>query len=127
MMLPAEDESSLGIFKPIIGPWYKSLENPQQAQIETLSGLLREYKKTSYGKSHGASENPEIESYRKSFPSLDYQGLQPLLAEIRKGNYGAILPEPLACWVMTRGSTGTAKVLPSTKAHLEQIFACGAR
>jgi hypothetical protein len=28
---------------------------------------------------------------------------------------------------MTRGSTGRAKVLPATQAHLKQIFTCGAR
>lgn len=31
------------------------------------------------------------------------------------------------CWVMTRGSTGPAKVLPATQTHIEQIFTCGAR
>ena len=126
-MLPKEGQSNLGIFKPIIGPWYDSLKNPHEAQRETLSRLSKEYQKTRYGKSHGASESLEIEAYRKSFPPMDYHGLQPLLAEIKKGNYDAILPEPLACWVMTRGSTGPAKVLPATKTHLEQIFNCGAR
>jgi len=127
MMLRKEEESSLGIFKPIIGPWYESLKNPHEAQRETLRRLLKEYQKTRYGKNHSASENLEIEAYRKSFPPMDYQGLQPLLAEIKKGRYDAILPERLACWVMTRGSTGPAKVLPATKTHLEQIFTCGAR
>jgi hypothetical protein len=28
---------------------------------------------------------------------------------------------------MTRGSTGSAKVFPTTKTHIEQIFTCGAR
>ncbi len=54
-------------------------------------------------------------------------GLQPSLDEVKRGNYAAILPEPLACWVMTRGSTGPAKVLPATRTHLAQIFTCGAR
>jgi hypothetical protein len=127
MMLPTEEKSSLGILQPIIGSWYESLKNPQKAQREALSKLLKEYRKTRYGKSHGASETLEIEAYRKNFPAMEYRGLQPLLDEIKKGNYDAILPEPLACWVMTRGSTGPAKVLPATKTHLEQIFTCGAR
>ncbi|MGD0160547.1 MAG: GH3 auxin-responsive promoter family protein [Candidatus Bathyarchaeia archaeon] len=126
-MLSTRKKGSLGIFKPIIGPWYASLKNPQEAQREVLSRLLREYQKTGYGESHGASETLEIEDYRKNFPALEYLRLRPLLAEIKKGNYSAILPEPLACWVMTRGSTGPAKVLPATKTHLEQIFTCGAR
>jgi hypothetical protein len=127
MMLPTEENDNLGVFQPIIGPWYKSLENPQEAQNETLSKLLKEYQKTLYGRNHGASGIREIETYRKNFPAMGYQGLQPQLDEIKKGNYDAILPEPLTCWVMTRGSTGPAKVLPTTKTHLEQIFTCGAR
>lgn len=58
---------------------------------------------------------------------MDYRTLNEHLNEVMKGNYKAFLPEPLLCWVMTRGSTGPAKVLPATKTHLDQIFACGAR
>ena len=53
--------------------------------------------------------------------------LNPYLSEVMKGNYASLLPEPLACWVMTRGSTGPAKVLPATKTHIEQILTCGSR
>jgi hypothetical protein len=115
------------IFQPIIGPWYDCLKNPQEAQRKVLSQLLLEYQKTGYGESHKASEIVGIEDFRASFPSVNYAGLQPFLEEVKRGNYKAILPEPLACWVMTRGSTGRAKVLPTTRTHLEQIFTCGAR
>jgi len=121
------EEGGLGIFKPIIGPWYESLENPQESQRRVLSELVKEYEKTRYGKSHHASETEEVADFRANFPIIDYRGLNPYLAEVQKGDYSAILPEPLICWVMTRGSTGPAKVLPATKTHLEQIFACGAR
>jgi hypothetical protein len=46
---------------------------------------------------------------------------------VKEGNYNVILAEPPECWVMTRGSTGRAKVLPATQTHLKQIFTCGAR
>jgi hypothetical protein len=58
---------------------------------------------------------------------LSYRELDPYLSEVMKGNFNSILPEPLACWVMTRGSTGPAKVLPATKTHIEQILSCGSR
>jgi len=122
-----EEEASLGVFQPIVGPWYESVRNPQEAQRKVLSELLREYQKTRYGRSHGASELGGMEAFRTRFPVVDYLGLQPSLDEVKRGNYGAILPEPLACWVMTRGSTGPAKVLPATRTHLAQIFTCGAR
>jgi hypothetical protein len=126
-MFPTEEKASLGVFQPIVGPWYESLRNPQEAQRKVLSELLREYQKTHYGKSRGASEVEGIEAFRTSFPVVDYLGLQPSLDEVKRGNYAAILSEPLACWVMTRGSTGPAKVLPATRTHLAQIFTCGAR
>jgi hypothetical protein len=126
-MMPDEDALN-GILQPIIGPWYESLENPQKAQEQVLGELLKEYAKTDYGKTHNASEIGGTGDYRKNFPTIDYKGLLPYFAEAKEGNYKAILPEPPACWVMTRGSTGrAAKVLPATQAHLKQIFTCGAR
>jgi hypothetical protein len=125
-MMPNEDALN-SILQPIIGPWYDSLENPQKAQEQVLGELIKEYAKTDYGKSHSASEIGGIADYQKSFPSIDYKGLVPYLAEAKEGNYKAILPEPPESWVMTRGSTGRAKVLPATPAHLKQIFTCGSR
>jgi hypothetical protein len=125
-MMPDEDSLN-SILQPIIGPWYESLENPQKAQEQVLSELIKEYAKTDYGKSHHASEIGGINDYQKSFPIIDYKGLLPYLAEAKEGNYKAILAEPPECWVMTRGSTGRAKVLPATPTHLKQIFTCGAR
>lgn len=118
---------SLSIFQPIIGPWYESLRNPQEAQRRVLSDLLKGYRKTLYGTNHQAYETKETETFKTNFPVVDYRGLQPHLNKIKNGSFEAFLPEPLACWVMTRGSTGPAKVLPATNTHLEQIFTCGAR
>ena len=126
-MFPPGENSDLGIFQPILGSWYESLNGPAEYQRKVLCDLMREYRKTSYGSIHHASEVEEISDFQKSFPIVDYPALNPYLAEVEKGNYNAILPEPLLCWVMTRGSTGPAKVLPATKTHVEQILTCGAR
>jgi len=121
------EKGDLGVFRPIIGSWYEALQNPQESQRRALLDLIRQYKKTAYGKSHHASEVKDTTDFRANFPIIDYRGLNPYLAEVQKGDYSVILPEPLVCWVMTRGSTGPAKVLPATKTHLKQIFTCGAR
>ena len=114
-------------FQPLIGSWYESLEDPEAAQRKVLSKLTASYARTDYGHEHDASEVSTIADYRIRFPILNYWRLHPYLAELEKGNCHALLSEPLVCWVMTRGSTGPAKVLPATKTHLEQIFTCGAR
>jgi len=121
------DEGSLDIFQPIIGSWYESVKNPQEFQRRVLSELVKEYEKTRYGKRCNASEIAVISDFKTNFPVIDYGGLNPYFAEVRNGDFTAILPEPPLCWVMTRGSTGSAKVFPATKTHLEQIFTCGAR
>jgi len=123
----SREDTDLGIFESIVGSWYESLKDPELQQKQVLVDLVREYSKTLYGQSHHASEIEDIKSFRKNFPIIDYRGLSAYFDEAIKGNYKAVLPEPVLCWVMTRGSTGTAKVLPATKTHIEQIFTCGAR
>jgi hypothetical protein len=121
------DESGLGSFQAIIGPWYESLENPQESQEKVLRTLLKEYDKTEYGSTFQAAEISGIPQYQSSFPTVSYQELLPYIAKVKEGKYQAFLSEPPECWVMTRGSTGASKVLPATKTHLKQIFSCGAR
>ncbi|PVX24191.1 MAG: hypothetical protein CW716_10570 [Candidatus Bathyarchaeum sp.] len=119
--------NGVDILKQIVHPWHESLENPAKAQQQVLEHLLEGYAQTGYGKSHSADTTKDGASFRANFPTINYEGLRPYLEDVKAGNYSVILPEPLLCWVMTRGSTGKSKVLPITKTHIEQIFWCGAR
>jgi hypothetical protein len=126
-MLP-ENETVNSVLKPIIGPWYESLENPQKAQETVLYELLKKYGTTDYGTAHKALQTAGIAEYQANFPIISYAGLLPYFSQAKEGRYQTILPEKPECWVMTRGTTGkTAKVLPATPTHLKQIFTCGAR
>lgn len=124
-MLP--EKNDLGIFQPMIGSWYESIKNPSEYQSKLLSELTKEYAKTLYGEHHHVLTVTDIASFRANFPIVSYRDLGPYVAEVASGNYHAFLPEPFLCWVMTRGSTGTAKVVPVTQTHIEQILTCGAR
>jgi hypothetical protein len=121
------ENDSLGILQPIIGSWYESLKNPEKYQELVLNDLVSMYAKTRYGQNHNASKVKDAADFRKNFPVINYNGLNPYFNQVVKGDFRAVLPEPVLCWVMTRGSTGAAKVLPATKTHIEQIFTCGAR
>ncbi len=111
----------------MISPWYESLRDPSQSQEQVLQNLLKWYATTSYGKSNKASDVDNTKEFRTLFPVIDYKRLSPFLKRVQQGDYAAILPEPQVSWVMTRGSTGPAKVLPVTQTHLQQIFTCGSR
>ena len=119
--------SGIDILKQIVKPWHESLENPADAQQQTLETLLKGYSKTDYGKKHSVHKVVDTSSFRANFPTINYAGLGPYLNEAKAGNHSVILSEPPMCWVMTRGSTGVSKVIPATKTHIEQIFWCGAR
>jgi len=115
------------ILKQIVNPWHEALKNPAEAQQRVLEKLLEGYAKTLYGKKHSVHEVKDTFTFRTNFPKINYAGLHSYIEEVKSGNHSAILSEPLLCWVMTRGSTGTAKLIPVTKTHIEQIFLCGAR
>jgi hypothetical protein len=113
--------------KSIVDSWYESLKNPGKYQKQVLTRLVDQYSKTRYGQAYNVSEVEDVADFRLHFPVVHYKDLNPYFAKVIEGDYSAILPEPLLCWVMTRGSTGKAKVFPVTKTHIEQIFVCGAR
>lgn len=115
------------VFSSLVQPWYQSLINPAQTQKQVLDDLLKEYAKTRYGQDRHAYEVEGVDDFRKHFSTVGYRELNPYFADVMKGDYASILPEPLLCWVMTRGSTGPAKVLPVTRKHIEQILTCGSR
>lgn len=114
-------------FKMVLKPWYDALSDPALAQRSVLKSLLEGYSITEYGKIYGPTDTFSIEEYQKKFPVTNYITLKPIIQQVKDGNYQALLPEPAVAWVMTRGTTGPAKILPVTQKHLSQILSCGAR
>ena len=125
--MPSEGVKASDLFKPFVDPWYSSLENPEKAQEWLLHELVKRYGRTDYGERYDASSVAGMSEYRLKFPVVDYATLGDYLGRVQKGDTRAFMSEPLVCWVMTRGSTGPAKVLPVTKTHVDEILLCGAR
>ena len=115
------------LLKQLVEPWYSSLVDPESSQSAVLDVLLDGYRRTAYGKEREASSVSGVSEFRSSFPVSNYKTLSPYVARVRDGEYDALLPEPVARWVMTRGTTGSSKVLPVGDTHLNQILTFGAR
>lgn len=111
----------------MVNPWYESVKHPAESQQQVLSELSKSYAATDYGRNRALSSAEDTAIFRNNFPVVNYETLNSHFIEVRDGKYQDILPEPVVCWVMTRGSTGASKVLPITKTHIEQILSCGAR
>jgi hypothetical protein len=114
------------VITSILQPWYTSLENPAESQIKTCEILLKGYKKTKYGQKYG-KEVETLEEFREQFPVATFVDFLPYLEEIKSGTWQSLLPEPPIAWALTRGSTGTPKIIPFTKTDLEQKSICGPR
>jgi len=116
-----------GLLESFVEPWYKSLADPRSAQQELLLTLLSSYSKTTYGKSLDAASVRDASGYRRAFPIVNYSSLSPLLDRVAAGEDSVLLSQPVVRWVMTRGTTGRPKLIPTTEAHLSLILSAGAR
>lgn len=115
------------ILRQFVDPWYRSLSDPASAQEAALKTLVAGYSKTRYGIERNASSIRDLGDYTRLFPVVKYSDLSPAIEEVKRGDYSALLPEPVRRWVMTRGSTGIPKLFPATETHLSEILAVGAR
>ncbi len=110
-----------------VDPWYKSLSDPAGGQEQALRNLLAGYARTEYGRQFGASSTGGVSDFQRRFPVTNYGRLAPYIERVKKGEYSALLPEPVSRWVMTRGTTGSPKLVPATETHLSLILLLGAR
>ena len=100
----------------------EAIADPETAQRGLLEVLLEDYCKTRYGESYGLNPGISLEEYRKKSPAVTYQELVPKFEQIRQGDYRVLLTEEPITWVMTRGTTGTSKILPVTENSHELIL-----
>ncbi len=124
--LPAKEEyrDFVQIFVEL---WHKGLQDPARTQAQTLEWLVEGYARTVYGQECGAAglltlaEDPPrfFEAYRRAFPAVTYDQIQPWIERVVAGEVDALLPEPPVAWAMTRGTTrGTPKRIPITETDL---------
>jgi len=115
--------------KSFVDPWYASLRDPGKAQTEALGYLIERYSQTEYGKKYVADSVHSIGEFQTKFPVSNYESLKLYFDDIQSGKkgYECVFPEPVATWVMTRGTTGRPKVIPTNETHLSQILFAGAR
>jgi len=110
-----------------VEPWYRSLAEPEKSQRDALQSLVKGYAVTEYGRKFDAAAVDGPESFTTSFPICNYPSLKPVIDQVLDGKDTALLPEKVARWVMTRGSTGRPKLIPATETFLSSILSLGAR
>ncbi len=125
-MPQAESQDIRETLKGFVQPWYQALSDPAAAQQGVLKRLLQGYARTRYGQEHGADAIRSIEEYRRAFPVVTYEDLEPLIQRTMAGETDLLLYEPPVGWAITRGTTrGESKFIPMTPTDLRMRVSAG--
>jgi hypothetical protein len=113
------DKDLRAMLNCFLQPWYDALDDPAKAQQGVLHRLLQCYAQTGYGTQHGAAQVGSIEEYRRAFPVVTYEDLEPALQRVMEGDTAAFLSEPVLGWAMTGGASGRElRYIPMTAADI---------
>ncbi|MBV1920301.1 MAG: GH3 auxin-responsive promoter family protein [Pseudomonadales bacterium] len=94
------------------------LKKPLIAQSRLLKSYLKNNQHTEYGQYHRFSEVRSIKSYQDIVPITDYDGLEPWIDRIKKGEKNILTDEPIFMFEKSGGSTGANKYIPYTQGLL---------
>ncbi len=95
-------------------------EDPERAQWQALSHILRANAATDFGREHGFAEITDWESYRRAVPVRSYEDLRPAIEmQGKTGRCSLTQARPLS-YARTSGTTGKPKDVPVTPAVMAQ-------
>ena len=96
----------------------KWVNNPHQAQKNTLSKLLTRAQNTQFGRDHGFASIKSYKEFQQKVPIRDYEGLRPYVDKILAGEEDVLWPGRPLYFSKTSGTTSGAKYIPITKASM---------
>jgi hypothetical protein len=99
----------------------RALQQPEIAQHKLLQTYLEQNPQTAFGQIHGFNSIRSYEDFKKRVPLMDYEGLEPWIERIRRGEANVLTCEPVTRLVPTSGSMGARKLIPFT-AVLQREF-----
>ena len=94
------------------------MNNPHQAQKNTLNKLLTRAQNTQFGRDHGFASIKSYKEFQEKVPIRDYEGLRPYVDKIIAGEEDVLWPGRPLYFSKTSGTTSGAKYIPITKASM---------
>ena len=94
------------------------MNNPHQAQKNTLKKLLTRAQNTQFGRDHGFASIKSYKEFQEKVPIRDYEGLRPYVDKIIAGEEDVLWPGRPLYFSKTSGTTSGAKYIPITKASM---------
>jgi GH3 auxin-responsive promoter len=96
----------------------KWAQNPIKTQEKVFQKLIRQAKKTTFGKDHNFGKIKNFEDFATQVPIRDYEGLKPYVDKVVKGEENILWKGKPLYFAKTSGTTSGAKYIPLTKASM---------
>jgi sterol desaturase/sphingolipid hydroxylase (fatty acid hydroxylase superfamily) len=97
------------------------LRDPMPVQRALLRSIVEKNRDTEFGRRHGFADIGSYEDFATRVPVSDYEALRPdIESEISTGAKALTADKPVR-YVRTSGTTGKAKDIPLTRAHLNAL------
>lgn len=93
----------------------KTTTEPEKAQKQFLSNLLKKNAESLFGKMHGFAEIRGDRDFRQKVPVRDYEDFRPFVNRIIAGEQSVLTNENPFMLTMTSGTTGEPKFIPVTR------------
>ncbi|PKG41303.1 GH3 auxin-responsive promoter family protein [Psychroflexus sp. MES1-P1E] len=104
------------IFAKYITSQIKSWSSqPLETQRKVFKNLIKEGRKTKFGKDHRFDEIETFEDFFERIPIQDYEGLKPYIDQVVDGQEDILWPGKPLYFAKTSGTTSGAKYIPLTK------------
>ena len=101
-------------------PFIRALKSVEKTQADVLMRILRDNKKTEFGKKYGLSEISSVSEFRNQVPIHDYDDLEPYIKRQQEGHRSLTTEAPVY-YARTSGTTGSYKDIPLTESGITQI------
>jgi len=99
----------------LVGKLRKAVSFPQKAQNEVFRNLIKEGKKTLFGKDHNFHSISTYADFKKEVPLVDFEGLKHYIEKVKQGQPDILWPGLPIYFCKTSGTTSGAKFIPISK------------
>ncbi|CAA0830958.1 Probable indole-3-acetic acid-amido synthetase GH3.1 [Striga hermonthica] len=98
-------------------------QNAGAVQESLLTQILAQNAETDYLKGFSVDGVMDLEAFKSKVPLVTYEDIQPLIRRMADGDHSPILcAQPISQFLISSGSVGEPKLIPSTKEVLERTL-----
>lgn len=103
--------------------FFDAASHPPNAQLQKLQSIVRDNESTSFGHAHGFRKITDLASFRAAVPISRFDGFDPWIERVAKGEPAVLTREPVTMMERTSGSTSANKLVPFTRGLLSEVAA----